>query len=303
MEAGGNYEQFLQTLRAPDGLRVISRPLRGASLVIAEIQGPAGFGPTDPIAHDHAYVLQLRLMDCARCSYFLNGDPLHVEDRRAGALQFHDLRAAPSADIQDPFHVLHLYLPHQDLSALAEETSGHSLRELRVQPGDAYRDEIAGNLLLALRPALARPQETSALLVEHITQSLCVHLVQRYGGLGPARERQRGGLAAWQAQRARDLIETHLNGDISLARLAAECGLSIRHFTRAFAQTFGMPAHRYLTGRRIARALELLKVRTLSIGEIALECGFVDQSHLTRVFASHTGSSPGQWRRTQGGVY
>lgn len=301
MEACGNYEQFLQAVRSTEAPRIITRPLHNTSLVVAELQGPAGFGATEPIAHDHAYVLQLRLLDCQQCTYFLDGEALEVKDRRAGALHFHDLRAAPSADIQDPFHVLHLYLPNQVLSALAEETSGRGLQALRVQHGEAYRDEIATNLLLALRPALARPQETSALLVEHITQSLCLHLVQQYGGLAAPRQRCRGGLAAWQAQRARDLIETHLSGDIALARLASECGLSIRHFTRAFAQTYGMPAHRYLTRRRIERALELLKVRTLSIGEIALECGFVDQSHLTRVFASHIGSSPGQWRRTQGG--
>jgi AraC family transcriptional regulator len=301
MEACGNYQQFLQTVQTPDAPRLVTRPLNNSSLVITEIKGPAGFGPTGLIAPDNAYVLQLRLLDCPKCTYFLAGKPLPVADRGAGALQFHDLRAAPSAVIHDPFHVMHLYMPQAALSRVAEEYLGRSLRELTVVQGECYRDDTVKNLLLALRPVLARPQEASALLVEHITQSICVHLVQSYTGPAVPPQGSRGGLAAWQAKRARELIERHLNEDIPLSRLAAECGLSVRHFTRAFTQSFGMPAHRYLTRRRIELALELLKIRTLSIPEIALACGFVDQSHLTRVFASHIGSNPGHWRRTRHG--
>jgi AraC family transcriptional regulator len=298
MEAYGNYEQFLRAIQAPHAPRIITRPLHDSRLLLTEITGQAGYGATAPIAHDDAYVLQLRLLDCQNCTYLLDGAPIQVEDRRAGVLQFHDLRLAPSAIIQDPFHVMHLYVPNNILSGLTEEMNGKSLRGLRVNHGECYRDETVSNLLLALRPVLARPQEANALLVEHIALSLCVHLVHHYASLDASRRVYRGGLAAWQALRARELIETHLGDDMSLARLAAECELSVRHFSRAFAQTFGMPPHRYLTRRRVELALELLKVRTLSIPEIALKCGFVDQSHLTRVFAAHIGSSPGHWRRT-----
>ncbi len=303
MEACGNYEQFLQAIQHPGAPCLVTRPLSNSSLIVTEIKGPAGFGATQAIAQDNAYVLQLRLLDCRKCTYFVEGQPLQVEDRRAGALHFHDLRTAPTAVIRDPFHVMHLYVPTKVLAGLAGEASGKGLRGLRVTHGESYRDGSVTNLLLALRSVLARPQGASALLVDHITQALCVHLVRHYASLATSRQLHHGGLAAWQARRAGELIETHLSDDIPLSRLAAECGVSIRHFTRAFSQTFGMPAHRYLTRRRIELALELLKVRTLTIQEVALKCGFVDQSHLTRVFTSHIGSSPGHWRRTQYGVY
>lgn len=298
MEASGDYHQFLKAMRP----RTITRALPDSTLILAELAGPAGFGPTDPIASDDAYVVQLRLQDCQRCSYFLGGEPLEVADRGAGALQFHDLRLAPSAVIIDPFHVMHLYVPRATLSALAEDFTGRVLQELHFTHGDSYRDETIISLLLALRPLLERPRQAGALLIDHIAQSLCVHIIDRFGKLSTQSKKFRGGLAAWQAQRARTFIETHLADDIPLTRLAAECGLSVRHFSRAFAQTFGMPAHRYLMARRVELALELLKIRSLSIPEIALKCGFVDQSHLTRVFASRIGSSPGNWRRTQCGA-
>ena len=58
-----------------------------------------------------------------------------------------------------------------------------SLRELRVTHGESYRDGTVTNFLLALRSVLAHPQGTSTLLVDHVTQSLCVHLVHQYANL------------------------------------------------------------------------------------------------------------------------
>jgi AraC family transcriptional regulator len=295
MEACGDYYQFLKAMRP----RSLTRALHESSLLLSELAGPSGFGPTEAIAYDNAYVVQLRLQDCPRCSYFLGGEPLQVDDRSAGALQIHDLRLAPSAVITDPFHVIHLYLPRTMLSSIAEDTHGGSFNNLRFTHGESYRDETISGLLLALRPLLERPREASALLIDHITQSLCVQIIDRFGSLATRRLRTRGGLAAWQAKHVRDVIESHLAEDITLSGLAAECGLSVRHFSRAFAQSFGMPAHRYVVTRRVQLALELLKIRSLSIPEIALKCGFVDQSHLTRVFASQIGRSPGNWRRMQ----
>jgi transcriptional regulator GlxA family with amidase domain len=49
--------------------------------------------------------------------------------------------------------------------------------------------------------------------------------------------------------------------------------------------------------QRVKRAKELLRGTSTSIAEIALACGFSDQSHLTRVFSKTFGISPGAWRR------
>jgi hypothetical protein len=49
--------------------------------------------------------------------------------------------------------------------------------------------------------------------------------------------------------------------------------------------------------RRIEKAKQLLTDTTLSLAEIAMACGFADQSHFTRVFSRTTHASPGAWRR------
>jgi len=50
---------------------------------------------------------------------------------------------------------------------------------------------------------------------------------------------------------------------------------------------------------RVDAAKDLLSERQLSLKEIAKVCGFVDQSHFTKVFSREVGNTPAQWRGRQ----
>jgi AraC-like DNA-binding protein len=105
-----------------------------------------------------------------------------------------------------------------------------------------------------------------------------------------------GRLAPWQERRAKEIISANLDG-VPLADVARECRLSTSHFQRAFRRTVGMAPHKWLLSRRIELAKEKLRDDRLPLSDVALECGFGDQSHLTRVFTRLVGTSPGAWRR------
>ena len=109
----------------------------------------------------------------------------------------------------------------------------------------------------------------------------------------------RGGLAPWQLRRAEALMCENLSIQVPLGRVAEECGLSVRHLARAFRQSTGVPPHRWLLDRRVERAKELLPNSKLSLSDVALACGFGDQSHFTRTFTAAVRLSPGLWRRLQ----
>ncbi|MBN8927072.1 MAG: helix-turn-helix transcriptional regulator [Rhodospirillales bacterium] len=87
---------------------------------------------------------------------------------------------------------------------------------------------------------------------------------------------------------------------LSVAAAATRCRLSRSHFIRAFRVTFGRTPHQWLLACRVQRAKALL-LGPLPIADIALELGFADQSHFTRVFTRHAGVPPGLWRRQQAG--
>ena len=97
--------------------------------------------------------------------------------------------------------------------------------------------------------------------------------------------------------RVRELIESRLNGDLSLQELAAEVGYSRSHFLRAFHATTGVTPHRYVLNRRIEHARRLLAETNLSIAQVAYRCGFSSQAHLTVAFRKVCGLTPGEYRR------
>ncbi|MGK9286391.1 helix-turn-helix transcriptional regulator [Sinorhizobium meliloti] len=59
-----------------------------------------------------------------------------------------------------------------------------------------------------------------------------------------------------------------------------------------------MTPYQWLLRERINRARTLLLETDASLSEVAISCGFSDQSHFTRVFTNVVGTTPGLWRRT-----
>jgi AraC family transcriptional regulator len=106
------------------------------------------------------------------------------------------------------------------------------------------------------------------------------------------------GLLPWQARRVRDYVEDDLGGRPSIRSAAKHARLSPSYFSRRFRQSFGVTFSRFVAYRRIERAQSMMTRSSSSLCQIALDCGFTDQSHFTRTFGSVTGSTPSQWRRT-----
>jgi AraC-like DNA-binding protein len=107
---------------------------------------------------------------------------------------------------------------------------------------------------------------------------------------------RRLGREAAPIRRARQHADESFMQDLTLDELAATAGLSRFYFLRAFRREVGVTPHAYLTGRRIAAA-KLLLDGDVPLSEVALACGFYDQSHFTRSFKGCTGVTPGQYRR------
>jgi AraC-like DNA-binding protein len=144
---------------------------------------------------------------------------------------------------------------------------------------------------------LSHPQQANRLFVDHIALAVGIHVAQTYGGMRPVPHPARGGLAPWQERRAKEILSANLDGSMPLKDVARECRLSVSHFSRAFRRTMGVAPHSWLLTRRIEVAKEKLRYSRLSLSDVALACGFADQSHLTRVFTGMVGVSPGARRR------
>jgi AraC family transcriptional regulator len=207
-----------------------------------------------------------------------------------------DLRENPVVGLDTQFDSLRFHAPQAALDELAAEQGARRIRSFRA-PAHGQRDLVMFGLAQTLAAAMESPREVNALFVDYIALAFFAHVSLNYGGAMIGGPGKRGGLAPWQLHRALEYIDANLDGDPSIRLLAAECRLSSSHFARAFKATTGVPPHRWLMNRRIERASELLINETLTICEVAQLCGFVDQSHLARVFARSRGCNPASWRR------
>lgn len=258
--------------------------------------GPDDVATTEPI-RDDAFLIALQLQDCPDFDLYEDGRLIRPREFDAGAIAIFDLRTNLSTDLRDSFHALDLYIPRKSLEALTEDANSSRIDELRHEPGRALLDPVAKHLLLAIRPALSAPAQASELFVDYVAMALATHVAHTYGGMRVRAEPDIGKLARWQERRAKELLAANLAGNITLAELAKECALSIRHFTRAFRGTTGMSPHAWLLNLRIEKAKQLLAHSRCTLAEIGLDCGFADQSHFSRVFQRSVGVSPGAWRR------
>ena len=93
----------------------------------------------------------------------------------------------------------------------------------------------------------------------------------------------------------KDYIRTHYADDITVSDLAVVAGVSRAHLTQAFTTAFHTPPHVFLNAVRIAQAQRRIR-RGMPLAMVALECGFADQSHLTRRFKGSVGVTPSAWR-------
>lgn len=158
-------------------------------------------------------------------------------------------------------------------------------------------DPILFSIKSAIIAAAERPEETSQLFIDHMVLALHAHFARSYGGMRDAERRRSGGLAPWQERRAKELIASSLSKELSLVEIASECDLSMAHFSRAFKSSTGLTPHGWLQTCRIERAKEIMLQPDFALAEIAVACGFADQSHFTRIFTRIEGDTPGMWRR------
>jgi AraC family transcriptional regulator len=82
-----------------------------------------------------------------------------------------------------------------------------------------------------------------------------------------------------------------------LADVAEVAGVHPNHLARSFRLVHGVTIGGYVRNLRIQDACSKLSATDLPMTEVALACGFSDQSHLSRLFRRYMGVSPRQFRR------
>ena len=244
-----------------------------------------------------AVIVRVQLRDYPRQRYWEDGVATQISDVAAGQTVIHDLRRGPRLLLDQPYHAVHFHIPRAAFAAIAQDCNAAAVGDLEHRPGIGFHDPTITNLAASIPSDADGGMVRNRPFVDHLALALATHVATRYGGMVPASRGVRGGLAPWQTRRAKEILAANLDGAVSLAEVARQCGLSVGHFSRAFRQSLGTTPHQWLVQRRLDAAKDLIRSCAMPLSNVALSCGFADQSHLTRVFTREVGASPAAWRR------
>lgn len=200
----------------------------------------------------------------------------------------------------EPLQMLHLQLNNDMFARVAEEVAGRDPAQLELVARSGFQDPLLKQIGLAIWQELEQDTPGGKLYVQTAAQMLAVHLLRHY--TEPARgireiDEATQRLTRHQIKRVTDFILAHLGQDLSLDMLALQIGFSAYHFARLFRQTTGESPHQFVLRLRSEQAQRLLKETNEPLAQIALACGFANQSHLTLVFKRLFGVTPRAYRQ------
>lgn len=193
----------------------------------------------------------------------------------------------------DGFRYTIWYVPDDFVSSCLADEGGLAASRYFSSPHIADRRMAA-----TFRQLSAGLQEMPAesLRAESIMRSFLGTMLSRHGERPRLADSLPHNVGTATLARVRDYIRTYYQRDVTVSDLAAVAGLSRAHLTRAFSSAFHTPPHVYLNTVRVAQAQTLIRLG-VPLATVALECGFADQSHLTRRFKGSIGVTPSEWRK------
>jgi AraC family transcriptional regulator len=94
-----------------------------------------------------------------------------------------------------------------------------------------------------------------------------------------------------------EILHDNFDQPLTLQKLSSELDVHWVHLSRDFPKYFRSNFSEYLRKIRVEKSLNLLRNQSLSLTEIALICGFADQSHFIRSFKNFHGITPKKFRQ------
>jgi AraC-like DNA-binding protein len=183
-----------------------------------------------------------------------------------------------------------VYLDPDVVESIANE-SGAASADVRITRPVIQSAALASALRQILQwlehwSSARKPGADAALRGEEALVRACGRLLSAHSTARPSPDLD-SDVAEVRERLADDLVHPP-----SLAELAQAIGLSRYQLLRRFERAYGLTPYEWQRQVRAERARALVS-RGGDLAQIALECGFADQSHMTRAFSAHFGFTPG----------
>ncbi|MBW4599951.1 MAG: AraC family transcriptional regulator [Calothrix sp. FI2-JRJ7] len=226
-------------------------------------------------------------------SFMMDARWQHREYAKGDIIIIPSTQVFPRTQLDRETPLLELFL-NRDILRDAAANFGSSdielVRQLQVN------DPLIEQMGLAMMAEVKIGGASSRLYVESMTTALTVHLLRRYCSHRPEIKQYTDGLPKYKLHQVIEYIRTHLENNLTLQELAGVVCISPTYFASLFKHSMGVTPHQYVMQCRIDKAKQLLRQTHLTLVEVALQVGFQNQSHFTRVFKQYTQLTPKVYR-------
>lgn len=199
-----------------------------------------------------------------------------------------------------PLSFIKLELDPLFLDQVAEESGFGYSDKKKLELSFLIRDDKLVVLTQWMLEEVQNGGQSGKLYNHSLANMAAVHLLRYYTGY---RQGRAGTLATNKHVTTMiDYMKTNLEVGISLADLSRVSNISLSQLVRLFKNHTGVTPHQYLIHLRIEHAKRLIRCGNLSGKEIAVQAGFSDQAHFTKLFKRMTGMSPLKYASQSGNV-
>lgn len=201
-------------------------------------------------------------------------------ERTAGSLNFYHAH--------EPHQNIYKSFPSKHISVEVESDFmfRHGLEECDLLIDQEAGDASSFGFIKILKEAMINDLDTSSSIESSFLELIASRKVENRFFSAPR----------WVSN-LRDLLNDEWNTNVSLQQLSDVVGVHPITISKNFRKYFHYTLGEYMRRLKIARALELMHFHEIPLTEIALRCGFSDQSHFIRVFKNMTGFGPMEYRR------
>lgn len=186
------------------------------------------------------------------------------------------------------------------LETFTQSEMGVLLTDQQLCDLPQFEDSDLTTAALMLLDALRTAGAGSAIMFESLARVFLVKLVQKYGDDRTREIEFSSSFTANHYKRVLDYVSDNFREPIQVEDMARYAGFSEAHFSRLFKSVIGDSPYQFLMRYRVERAEKMMRDRSKPLINVALECGFADQPHLTRIFKQYRNVTPNAWRKSLG---
>lgn len=194
--------------------------------------------------------------------------------------------------------VSHIYIPHDTINLISNQIFDHEISNFTIHPEVSVEDPILNSYFNLIEHELKNGGIGGDLFIESIKNQISIHLLRNFADLDFSEKMCNSGLNKVQKELLLDYIHQNIGLKITLADLARLLNMSVPHLMRKFKIEFGYSPANYIMDLRVQYAKKLLQSKPdLPLKAVAIDSGFCDQSHMSRVFQKTLHKTPLEIRR------